>query len=65
MKKNESENCEWCKMIILKCRNVGFSPLANPGWALGKCTCENKGEYIKNYELIKQNKNEKKFGNKD
>ena len=50
MKKNESENCEWCKMIILKCRNVGFSPLANHGWALGKCTCENKGEYIKNYE---------------
>ena len=50
MKKKESENCEWCKMLILKCRRVGFSPLNNPGWALGECTCKNKGEYIKKYE---------------
>jgi hypothetical protein len=61
----ESENCEWCEMIILKCRRVGFSPLDATGWALGKCTCKNKEEYIKNYELIKQNKNEKKLGNRN
>ena len=52
---HKNENCEWCRMIILKCRNVGFSPLNNPWWALGKCTCENKGEYIKNYEEKRKN----------